>query len=108
MNRTKGRKLLRTLFAATSLAAAGACLAQAAGQETVYAKQEIVIREGKSGFSNEVVTAKKNTALTVLGREGKFVKVQLGDKQGYVFDNVLSNKPVSAGQSMGDMMAGGD
>jgi uncharacterized protein YgiM (DUF1202 family) len=106
MNRSKGRKLLRAMFAATSLAVAGACFAQAA--EQVWTKQAVDIREGKSGFSKIVVSAKKGDQLTVLAREGTWVKVQVGDKQGYVFQNALSEKKVGSGQSIGDMMAGGD
>ena len=106
MNRSRGRKLLRAMFAATSLAVAGACFAQAA--EQVWTKQAVDILEGKSGFSKVVVSAKKGEQLTVVGREGTWVKVQLGDKQGYVFQNALSEKKVGSGQSLGDMMAGGD
>ena len=106
MNRSKGRKLLRAMFAATSLAVAGACFAQAA--EQVWTKQAVDIREGKSGFSKIVVSAKKGDQLTVLAREGTWVKVQVGDKQGYVFQNALSEKKVGSSQSFGDMMAGGD
>ena len=106
MNRSKGRKLLRTLFAAASLGAAGLCFAQAA--ESVWLKQATVIREGKSGFSTAVVTGKRNEQLTVLSREGPWLKVQLGDKQGYVFQNVVSPKPLGAMSGLGDAMAGGD
>jgi hypothetical protein len=106
---TKGRKLLRTWFAATSLAAAGVCFAQAAGAEKVWVKQATLpIRESKSGFSTIVANANKGDELTVLGREDKWVKVQLGDKQGYVFEAMISDKKVGAGPSMGNLMAGGD
>jgi uncharacterized protein YgiM (DUF1202 family) len=108
MNRSRTRKVLRTLFAATSLAAAGVCFAQATAQEIVYAKQAVPIREGKSGFANVVVTTKKNDKLTVLAREDKWLKVQLGDKQGYVFENAISDKKVGSGQGFGNAMAGGD
>ena len=109
MKQSRGRKLLRSVFAAASLATAGLCFAQAAAApEHVWAKQAIVIREGKSGFANEVFTAKKGDQLTVLAREGPWLKVQLGDKQGYVFENAMSKKKVGAGQGLGDMMAGGD
>jgi len=106
MNHTRSRKLLRAMFAATSLAVAGVCFAQAA--EQLWTKQAVDIREGKSGFSKVVVSAKKGEQLTVIAREGAFVKVQRGDQQGYVFQNMLSDKKVGSGESLGDMMAGGD
>jgi uncharacterized protein YgiM (DUF1202 family) len=106
MKQTRGRKLLRAVFAATSLAVAGACFAQAA--EQLWTKQAVDIREGKSGFSKVVVSAKKGEQLTVLAREGSWVKVQRGDQQGYIFQNMLSDKKVGSGESMGDVMAGGD
>ncbi len=108
MKHGKNRKLLRTMFAAASLGVAGFCFAQAAASEEVWTKQAVDIREGKSGFATVVVKAKKGDKLTVLAREDKWLKVQLGDKQGYVFENYISQKKVGAGQGLGDMMAGGD
>ncbi len=109
MNQTRVRKGLRTVFAAASLATAALCFAQGAPTtEQVWPKQDMHIREGKSGFSTVVVTAKKGQALTVLAREGSWLKVQLGDKQGYVFEKAISQKKIGAGQGLGDMMAGGD
>ena len=108
MKQRKSQTMLRTMFATASLAVGGLCFAQAAATETVWTKQPVVIRDGKSGFATEVVKAKKGDQLTVLAREGPWLKVQLGDKQGYVFENVTSTKKVGAGQGLGDMMAGGD
>ena len=106
MKQSRNRKLLRTLFAASALGVAGLCYAQAA--ESVWTKQNVDLREGKSGFSPVVVTAAKGSQLTVLAREGTWLKVQLGDKQGYVFQGATSPTKVGSGASMGDMMAGGD
>jgi hypothetical protein len=106
MNQRKSQTMLRTMFATASLAVGGLCFAQAAS-ETVWAKQPIVIRDGKSGFAAEVTKARKGDQLTVLAREGPWLKIQIGDKQGYVSESVTSAKKV-AGGGFGDMMAGGD
>jgi uncharacterized protein YgiM (DUF1202 family) len=107
MNRaTRGRKLLRAMFAATSLAVAGVCLAQVANE--VWIKQKIQIRDGKSGFSNVVAEVNKGDKVTVLERDGKWLKVQAGDKQGYVFENAISQTKVGSGQGLADAMAGGE
>ncbi len=108
MNQTRVRKGLRAVFAAASLATAALCFAQTPATEEVWATQAVQIREGKSGFSTVVVSAKKGDKLTVLAREGPWLKVQLGDKQGYVFEKAISQKKIGAGQGLGDMMAGGD
>lgn len=103
------RAVLRSLALATALGAGAVCLAQSATGEEVWVKNaQVQIRDAKSGFAGVVATVKKGEKLTVVAREGQWVKVQAGDKQGYVFENVLSGTKVSGGSSLGDMMAGGD
>jgi uncharacterized protein YgiM (DUF1202 family) len=105
MERSKNRKLLRALFTAAVMGVGGAALAQAAEQLYVN-RAALPIREGKGGAYNAVATAKQGDALTVIAREDNWIKVQFGDKQGYVNANSLSAKQIK-GSGFGNALAGG-
>src|SRR5688572_14919796 len=105
MERSRNRKLLRALFTAAVMGVGGAALAQAAEQLYVN-RAALPIREGKGGAYNAVATAKQGDALTVIAREDNWIKVQFGDKQGYVNANSLSAKQIK-GSGFGSALAGG-
>ena len=105
MKQSRGRKLLRALFSAAVVGVGGVALAQAAEQVFVN-RPALQIRETK-GPVGVVATAKKGDALTVIAREGNWLKVRLGDKEGYVMANSISAKQVKGGPGAGDLLAGG-
>jgi uncharacterized protein YgiM (DUF1202 family) len=87
------------------LALACATISFSALAEDVWVNRPALdIREGKGAAYNLVVTAKKGDKLSVVGREGKWVKVNLNGKEGYVFENSLSATQV-APESMSNMSA---
>lgn len=105
MNQSRSRRALRALFTAAVVGIGGVALAQAAEQVYVQASQAKIWRgKGPVGL---VATVDKNQQLTVLAREGKWLKVQVGDKQGYVMETAISPKPVKGGASAADVLAGG-
>lgn len=105
MKQSNGRTALRALLTAAVIGVGGVALAQAA--EEVYVKAaQVKIWQGK-GPVGLVATAKRNDKLTVLGREDKWMKVQYGDKQGYVMETAISPKQVQGGPGIGDALAGG-
>ena len=106
MKRWKNGKALRALFAAAVVGVGGVCLAQAAEQLFVN-RSALPIREGKGGAYNTVATAKQGDQLTVIAREDNWIKVQFGDKQGYVLANALSAKQIKGGGGMRNALAGG-
>ncbi|MDP9175214.1 MAG: SH3 domain-containing protein [Planctomycetota bacterium] len=112
MNRAHNRKIMAAAMVA------GALLASVAIAEDVWIKSESVdIRAGKGAVYPVVATAKKGAQLPVLAHEGKWIKVQAGDQQGYVFENAISPEKVDggggnllanlgAGANAGDMSTG--
>jgi hypothetical protein len=64
--------------------------------EEVWVQQETVqIREGKGAVYPVVAVASKGTKLTVLDHERKWLKVQLNDKAGYVFEISVAGAQVN-------------
>ena len=83
----------------------GAAATSAARAEDVYvAKPSVVVREGKGSVHPAVATVRKGERLTVVAREGKWLKVQVGKRQGYVFDASVSPTPVRGGPSLGEAL----
>lgn len=106
MKRLNKLKLLRATFAAAVTALAGVCLAQAAAEQLYVNRAALPIRAGKGGAYDTVATAKQGDQLTVVAREDNWIKVQFGDKQGYVLANSLSAKQIKRG-GMRNALAGG-
>lgn len=107
MNQSRSRKLLRALFTAGVVGVGGLCLAQAAEQQEVWVKRaELEIREGKGAIFPPVATARKGNMLTVLAREGSWLKVRFGDKQGYVLEASTSLQKIGGGQGLGALAGG--
>jgi hypothetical protein len=104
MKQWRGRKALRALFTAAVVGIGGVALAQAA-EEMFVKSSQVKIWQGK-GPVGLVATAKQNDKLTVLAREGNWLKVQYGDKQGYVMESAVSPKQVG-GAGIGNALAGG-
>jgi uncharacterized protein YgiM (DUF1202 family) len=76
-------------------------LAGSASAEEVWVKSESAeIRSGKAAVFPVLVTAKKGDQLTVLAREGKWIKVKVGDKDGYVYETALSTTKVGSGGNL--------
>ena len=71
----------------------------AALAESLYVQNEKVdIREGKGAFFPVVYTASKAEALTVVTRDGKWLKVDTPNGQGWVYEKALAaKKPKSGG-----------
>ena len=74
------------------------CVAAIAAAEEVWVKRpSLPIREGKGAAFATVATARQGDKLSVVGHEGKWLKVQLGDKQGYVYEDSISAREIKAG-----------
>src|SRR5687768_3633554 len=88
-----GRRLATAAFA---LAIAGGT-AVALAEEVWVKRPELDVRHAPSAAGNVVATVKKGQRLEVIGREGAWVKVKVGDVEGYVSQNSLSEKKVGGG-----------
>ena len=55
------------------------------------------IVEKKRAVAKTVTTVDRNTPLNVIATEGKWYKVEVGGKQGYVFDATVATQPGSGG-----------
>ncbi len=99
-------KRSRAFIAAAVLA--GSLAAQAMA-ETIWINSEAVeIRAGKGAVYPVLVTAHKGDQLTVLAHEGKWLKVNVGGKEGYVFETAVSSTQVgSGGNLLSNLGAGG-
>ncbi len=74
--------------------------------EDLWVKSESVeIREGKGAVYPVITTVKKGQPLTVIERDGKWIKVKAGDKDGYVYETAVSPTKIDGGgnifQNMG-------
>jgi hypothetical protein len=68
-----------------------------AGEEVWVKRVSLPIREGKGAAFATVATAVKGQKLHVIERDGKWLKVQLDEKQGYVYEDSISPREVRAG-----------
>src|SRR5208282_1150362 len=90
------------------LLATGGLLAAGALADSVWIKSEVVqIRSGKGAVFPVIATAEKGAELTVLAHEGHWIKVQVNDQQGYVFDGAVSPDKVSGGGNLLASMGAG-
>jgi hypothetical protein len=81
------RKRRMILIAAAVLAMAGTSSA-----EDVYVKLPTARVKAQAGAgADDVVRLKKGDKLQVLGRQGSWIKVKAGDKEGYVHENSVSS-----------------
>ena len=89
---TRGRrKLLGALVLGTALGAAALAV--------VYANAErLDIADRKSSVFRTVTTVDRSTQMNVVGKEGRWYKVEVGGKQGYVSETAVSQTPVKKGQ----------
>jgi hypothetical protein len=82
------RKPKRWLIAAGVLS-----IAAAASAEEVYVKLPVAnVLAGKSAGTEHIAQVKKGDKLQVLAKEGSWLKVKAGDKEGYIFQNSISSK----------------
>ncbi len=85
----RSRVLLACVFGAAALGAAAAAV--------VYvAADRLDIVEKKRAVAKVVLTVDRNAALTVIAKEGRWYKVSVDGKEGYVFDQAVSEQPVGA------------
>lgn len=88
----------RTLAAAIAVAS----LTAVAHAEDLYVNSaQAILRDGKGLAYNEVATVKKGGKLTVIQREGNWVKVRADGKEGWVASSSLT--PNNPGGGMGDL-----
>jgi len=81
--------------------------------ESIWIKSEVVeIRSGKGAVYPVVATVKKGSELTVVERDGKWIKVSVpgaagaAATEGYVFETAISVTKVDKGGGMFDNMGG--
>jgi hypothetical protein len=85
------------LAAAAVLAVAGV-----ASAEDVYVKMPTARVKASAGAgADDVARLKKGDKLQVLGRQGSWVKVKVGDKEGYVHENSVSASGGGGGETGG-------
>lgn len=97
-------RLARVAFA---LAIAGG-VSVAVAEEVWVKRPELNVRAGKGAAFETVATVKKGQKLEVIAREGTWVKVKVGDTEGYVSQNSLSDKKVSGGGGLSTFAGGPD
>jgi hypothetical protein len=83
-------------MAGAAVLAAGVLGAAAAAAVVYVGVDRLDIVNAKRSVAKTVTSVERNAALTVVAREGHWYKVQIGDKQGYVFENAVSEKPGGA------------
>jgi len=82
--------------------------AGAAFAEDVWVKApRVEVLAGKGSVYGTVGTAMKGTKLPVVAREGKWIKVELNGKAGYVLEGAISPTAVSA-RDLGDALGSGE
>ena len=75
-------------------------LTGAASAESIWVQSDNVeLRSGKGAVYPVVANAPKGTELTVMSRDGKWVQVQAGTNQGWVYETAVSSQKVDAGFS---------
>lgn len=80
---------------------AGSLVVGQAVAESLWVKSERVeIRSGKGAVFPVVGTAAKGAELNVVSREGKWIKVKVGEAEGYVYENALSASKVAGGNNL--------
>jgi uncharacterized protein YraI len=99
-NMNKNRiSLLAGAVLGTTLLCAGI-----AGAEDVWVKSAIVsVRADKGPIFDEVAVVKKGVQLKVLARENGWVKVDVGGKQGWISEKLISTTKVDANFTFGDI-----
>ena len=90
-------KFVRYAWVALVLAGGGG-VAWAAADEVVVKVKAASVMSGKSGLSGTVATVSENDRLTVLSREGTWLRVKTpGGQEGYVKEVALTKVALSAG-----------
>ncbi|MGH7213623.1 MAG: SH3 domain-containing protein [Tepidisphaeraceae bacterium] len=64
-------------------------------------RPELELRSAPSGMSDPVVAVKKGDKLTVVSRDGKWIKVKASDTEGYVHENSIAAREVKGGDALG-------
>jgi hypothetical protein len=94
----------RAKIVCAALLVSGGILAATSLAEDVWIKSDNVdIRTGKGAVYPIIVTGHKGDKLTVVSHDGKWLIVQVGDQQGYVFQNAISTEEVGGG---GNVLSG--
>lgn len=91
--RIPGRRGGLVLLGALGLGASLGALAAVKYVKT--ARLDIV--DKKRAVAGIVTTVERNTALTVIAKEGRWYKVEVNGKQGFANEQVLADQPVQAG-----------
>jgi hypothetical protein len=94
----------RAKILCAALLVSGGVLAATALAEDVWIKSDNVqIRSGKGAVFPIIASATKGAKLSVVSHDGKWLVVQVGDQQGYVFENAVSTEEVGGG---GNVLSG--
>jgi hypothetical protein len=84
-------------FALVVAAACGVIIVAAAALVVYVNVDRLDIVEKKRAVAKTVTTVDRNAALNVIAQEGKWYKVEVGGKQGYVFESAVATQPGSGG-----------
>jgi uncharacterized protein YgiM (DUF1202 family) len=90
------KNLSRTRRLLLACAVAGVALGAAAASVVYVNAERLDIMDKKRAVAKIVTTVDRNAALNVIAQEGKWYKVEVGGKQGYVFAEAVSDKPGGA------------
>lgn len=84
------------------------CIAAAASAEDVYVKLPVAnILAGKSAGTEHIAQVKKGEKLQVIAKEGSWLKVKAGDKEGYVHQNSVSSSASGDSGGLSKLLNGG-
>lgn len=96
-------RFVRKLIPAAMVASVGLVAVDAAAEQVFVQKPSAVVREDKGNLYKEVETVPKGTALTVLERDGHWLRVKSpGGGEGWVFDGAVTTK--KTGPGLGDVL----
>ncbi len=90
-------KLRRT--ACLGLALVGALTTWGLAEEVFVKSPKASVRAGKGPAHEEVASVKQGQPLEVIKRDGKWIKVRVAGKEGYIFENTVSAEKVSESNS---------
>jgi hypothetical protein len=89
----------RALIAAALLGVSTAALAE----DVTVKLPTATVLAGKTARSAKVAQLSEGQKLQVLGREGSWLKVKIGEKEGYVHENAVSASGGGGGEGLGGL-----
>jgi uncharacterized protein YraI len=87
----------RRILVAAAAAALGIFSSAALAEDVVVKLSAVSVLSGKTARSEKVAQVRQGQRLEVVGREGSWLKVKVGDRTGYVHENSVGGSGGSTG-----------